>query len=324
MGCINGSGKENYSFLRNSHYYGNLIPGFEIKTLDPERERVCDMFSKDADFSGSSSAKEMCKEFMYMYNYLNRINKSVNEDNTLTEEDCHFMNYWLNVNLKKNNIDASICVNIFYEKLKSKSESVFSSPTKLEKHLHVIDTDTLENMKLLYKLYDIAVKIINIKEEPNYKYEEHKSCNDYIVECDEKYKEAMDRCLNSNVDYYNALKIYKDSYQFLTEWNTNKSNTCEYSKFSIFPKYDPVLERKQKIIMIIKNLSFPLIMMFMIPLLYKFTPFGYFFREKIKMAKDRWMSPDRNGEEWLSSSMDIEDSISNNKEYNLGYDSLTN
>ncbi|SBT83304.1 PIR protein, partial [Plasmodium ovale] len=56
-----------------------------------------------------------------------------------------------------------------------------------------------------------------------------------------------------------------------------------------------------------------------LPLIYKYTPFGPFLRIKISMVKDRWIHPDKNGEELLPLSTDIEDNISDNEEYNIGY-----
>ncbi|SBT84364.1 PIR protein [Plasmodium ovale] len=318
MGCINGSGK--YTFLRNAHYYGNLPSDFEKVDVERKKKEVCGNFLNDTNLSEDSSAKDICKDFLNMYNYLNKIDKSQKEEKSFTDEDGHFMNYWLNVNLRDKNIDSKICVNGFYGKLKSKNESFFSSTTKLEKHLHVIDTDTLENMKLLYKLYDNAVKIISMINTQNYtdgeRNEAQKSCSKYTNECDKDFKEAMDRCLSSNIDFYNALKNFKDGYKIITEPSSNKSNVCNSREFSFFPQYDAVLEKKANAIKISSTLF---ALSLTLPLIYKYTPFGPLLRTKISMVKDRWIHPDKNGEELLPLSTDIEDNISDNEEYNIGY-----
>ncbi|SBS94653.1 PIR Superfamily Protein [Plasmodium ovale curtisi] len=323
MGCINGSGK--YTFLRNAHYYGNLPSDFEKVDVERKKKEVCDTFLNGTNLSDDSSSKDICKDFLYMYNYLNKINKSRKEDKTITGEVCHFMNYWLNVNLRDKNIDAKICVNEFYDKLKSKDASFFSSTTKLEEHLHVIDKDTLENMKLLYKLYDNAVKIISMINTQNYTDEERKeaqkSCSEYTNECDKDFKEAMDKCFNSNDDFYSALKNFKDGYKIITEPSSNELNVCNSSEFHYFPWYDVVLEKKKNAIKISSTLS---VLSLVLPLIYKYTPFGPFLRTKINMVKDRWINPDINEDELLPLSTDIEDNISDNEEYNIGYYSETN
>ncbi|SBS91685.1 PIR Superfamily Protein [Plasmodium ovale curtisi] len=325
MGCINGSGKENYTFLRNAHYYGNLPAETKNEALEQNKKKICDHLS-DTNLSEDSSARNICEYFVYMYNYLNKFTNSQEKEKSITDEDCHFMNYWLNVKLRDKNIDAKICVNDFYGKLKSKDESFFSSTTKLENHLHVIDTDTLENMKLLYKLYDNAVKIISIIRTQYYtdeeeKNNERKSCSEYTNECDKNFKEAMDRCLNSNVDFYNALKNFKDGYKIITEPSSNESNVCNSSEFSFFPDYDAVLEKKANAIKISSTLS---VLSLALPLIYKYTPFGPFLRTKINMVKDRWINPNKNEDELLPLSTDIEVNISDNEEYNIGYYSETN
>ncbi|SBT57018.1 PIR Superfamily Protein [Plasmodium ovale wallikeri] len=325
MECKKGTSEESYKFCINSPYYEMLVQHVKNNNNKVINIKNCDILSTEWSYSANQSTENICKEFKFLYESLNiyRGDKS-REKEAFTKDDCNFLNYWLNDKLRNNDKDISICVKEFYEEMKRQDSDFFSNPKDLENYLHVIDTEILENMKLLYELYDNAVKVINIIKNKTYKYEEHKSCNDYIEVCDKKYKEAMDRCLNSNVDYYNALEIFKDSYQFLTEPSSDKSNTCEYSKFNIFPKYDPVLERKQRNIMVGKILSAPLILSFVIPLLYKYTPFGPFFRAKTKMIKNRWINPDKNESELLLLSTDDEDNISENGEYNISYYSGTN
>ncbi|SBS94490.1 PIR Superfamily Protein [Plasmodium ovale curtisi] len=324
MGCKYGSGKEDYTFLRNAHYYGNLPAETNNDTLEQNKKKICDNLS-DTNLSEDSSARNICEYFVYMYNYLNKFTDSQKKEKSVTDEDCHFMNYWLNVKLRDKNIDAKICVNDFYGKLKSKDESFFSSTTKLENHLHVIDTDTLENMKLLYKLYDNAVKIISMINTQNYTDEERneaqKSCSEYTNECDKDFKEAMDKCFNSNDDFYNALKNFKDGYKIIIEPSSNELNVCNSSEFHYFPWYDVVLEKKKNAIKISSTLS---VLSLVLPLIYKYTPFGPFLRTKINMVKDRWINPDINEDELLPLSTDIEDNISDNEEYNIGYYSETN
>ncbi|SBS95071.1 PIR Superfamily Protein [Plasmodium ovale curtisi] len=330
MTCKKKTSEESYIFLRNSHYYWYLLKEFDKCMLKDKRENVCGIFLQDINLSGNSSAKEICEKFMYIYENLNKIHEKEATEKTITDEDCHFINYWLNVNLKKNNIDSSICVNEFYEKLKSKNTTFFSSPTQLEKHLHVIDPSHLKNMEILYKLYDNAVEIKSIIDNEVYTSEEEKnkeqeSCAKYTKECDENYKEAMDRCLNSNDNFYNALKTFKDAYDIITKPSSNESNACKSSKFSFFPKYDPVSEKeKEKRIMTIKISSTLSVLSLVLPLIYKYTPFGPFLRTKISMVRNRWLNQDKNESELLLLSTDTDDYNSENGEYNIGYYSETN
>ncbi|SBT54776.1 PIR Superfamily Protein [Plasmodium ovale wallikeri] len=323
MSCKYGSSKENYTFLRNAHYYGNLIPGFQIDTLEPKREKICASFLNDIGFSENKSVKEMCENFIYMYNYLNKIHEKRETVKTITEEDCHFMNYWLNVNLKKNNIDASISVNKFYEKLKSMDRTFFSSTTQLENCLHVIDSGNLENMEILYELYDTKQKITDIMFNLDITEDKKKLCQQYLEKCHDKYIEGMNNCLNGCDEFCKAINDFERGYNSLIENETDKSGMCKSNEYFQLLDYDSFLE-KQRRIMTIKILSSPLILSFVIPLLYKYTPFGPFLREKINMVKNRWMNHDNNGNELLLSSTDVEDNISDYEEYNISYYSETN
>ncbi|SBT51648.1 PIR Superfamily Protein [Plasmodium ovale wallikeri] len=350
-----------YKFCINAPYYEMLVQLFIKKKKELDKIENCDNFSQDKTFLKLPSATQICKEFTFLHDSLSKYRGGENRKNeSFTEDDCNFLNYWLNDQLRNNN-DFSISVKEIYNEIKRKNVDIFSKHSELDEHMVNIETKILENMKFLYELYYNAVKIINMMRGQDYSDEEQenkeqekenkkepgtdehdvqpqgkeeheveeknskkkKSCSDYIMECDKNYKEAMNRCLNTNDDFYNALKIFTDSYGFLTEPSSNESNDCNPREFSFFPEYDPVPE-KEKRIMTIKISSTLSVLSLALPLIYKFTPFGPFLRAKINMVKDRWMNPDTNGDELLPLSTDIEDIISENENYNIGYYSETN
>ncbi|SBS95607.1 PIR protein [Plasmodium ovale] len=360
-----------YGFCINAPYYQMLVQLFIKKKTELDNIKNCDNFSQDKTFLKHPSATQICKEFTFLHDSLSNYRGGENRKNeTFTEEDCNFLNYWLNDKLRNNNKDISICVKEIYDEIKGKNEAIFSKHRELDEHMVNIETEILENMKYLYELYYNAVKIINMMRGQDYSDEEqeneehekqnkkeqgreerevqtqgkeehevqpqekeeheaeerndkkNKSCSDYIMECDKNYKEGMDRCLDINDDFYNALKIFKDSYGFLTEPSSDILSTCDSSKFLFFPEYDSVLDNQRRI-MAGKILSAPLILSFAIPLLYKYTPFGPFLRTKINMVRGRWMNQDKNENELLSSLTDIEDNISDQGEYKIGYYSGT-
>ncbi|SBT83811.1 PIR protein [Plasmodium ovale] len=313
---------DKYKFCINSNYYKGLVKHAEAKKDNIKKEGNCDGLIFEKKLYENVSVKDICREFILLYESFSTypFEKS-SENDIFTYYDCDFLNYWLNDNLKENNINSSICVNNFYDKLKSKNETFFSSSTKLEDHLHVIDPNVLKNMKLLYKLYDNAVEIKSIIDNEFYTSEEEKnkeqeSCSMYTKECDVIYKEAMDRCLNSNDDFYNALKNFKYAYDIIAEPSSNESNVCNSSEFYYFPWYDGVLEKKKNAIKISSTL---LVLSFALPLIYKYTPFGPFLRANISRVKNKWMNSDEYGSELSSLPTDVEDNISDNEEYNIGY-----
>ncbi|SBT84467.1 PIR protein, partial [Plasmodium ovale] len=251
-------------------------------------------------------------------NYYDAIVQYVNSKNVEVENVKNCDNLSFNMNFTKNLSSEKICkeFKFFYKSLsenpigKTTGKSIFSD----------YDCNFL-NYWLNDKLRENSKKDNEDYINDDLKNKEKESCSKYTKECDENYKKAMDRCLNSNDDFYNALIYFKDSYKIITETSYNESNVCNSSEFYYFPWYDVVLEKKANAIKISSTLS---ILSLVLPLIYRYTPFGPFLRTKINMVKDRWINPDKNEDELLLLSTDIEDNISDNEEYNIGYYSETN
>ncbi|SBS92069.1 PIR Superfamily Protein, partial [Plasmodium ovale curtisi] len=55
-----------------------------------------------------------------------------------------------------------------------------------------------------------------------------------------------------------------------------------------------------------------------------YTPLGTFLRTKINIVKNRWINSDEYESELSQLSTNIEDNISDDGEYNIGYYSATN
>ncbi|SBT83733.1 PIR protein [Plasmodium ovale] len=317
-----------YTFCRNSPYYKMLVENIrkeDVKETDVAQkiEDACKSFSNNVCSFEKLSGEEICKKLLYMYEFLDQVQHSWKSPSTITNEDLDFLNYWFNAELKIKNSDASICISELYKAIKSKEDYYISRKINFENHLQVIDTNKLENMELLYELYDSARNVLNMMKVKDYSNDEHKTCLYYTKKCDENYRKAMDKCLNDNDHFYKALKDFKINYIAIEEESQDLKD-CKSSPYFHLPEYDPVLERKQRNIMAGKILSAPLILSFVIPLLYKYTPLGPFLRTKINTVKNKSMNSDEYGNELLSLDTDIEDNISDNGEYNIGYYSGTN
>ncbi|SBT55466.1 PIR Superfamily Protein [Plasmodium ovale wallikeri] len=312
-----------YGFCINSPHYKMLLENIHKEGVVQEIEDACNSFSKDVCSSENLSGIEICKKILYMYKYLDKVQSSRDSKSTLTNEDLDFLNYWLNATLKSKNNDISICIREFYKAIKPKEEYFISNKINLEKRLQVIEPSKLENMELLSELYDTKQKIIDIIFDQDDTVDKKALCKEYTKKCHDKYIEGMKNCLNSYDDFYKALKLFEGGYNYLTDKVSNTSEYCKIYEHFRLPEYDPVLETEQRRIMTFKIMSAPLMLPLVIPLLYKFTPFGPFLRSKIRMVKDKWMNMDKNESELLSLSTDIENNISDNDEFNLGYYSVT-
>ncbi|SBT54982.1 PIR Superfamily Protein [Plasmodium ovale wallikeri] len=309
-----------YIFCTNSHYYEALVQYVKGKDTEVKKEKNCDNIIFDTNLYKDMPIEDICQKFKFLYKSFGEYHgKKISDDNTLTDYDCNFLNYWLNDKIKKTVNDDTNYVKVFYQKIKEKDNTFFSNPKDLEEHLHVIDPDVLENMKLLYELYDTKQKIVDIMHDSNSTEDKKELCKKYTKKCYDNYMEGINNCLNGYDDFDKALKVFQRGYKYLTDEVPDKSGYCKISEHFRLPEYDFVLNAKQRRIMTTKILSASLILPFVIPLLYKYTPFGPFLRTKINLVKRRWLNSDENGSELLSKSTDTEDNISENGEYNIGY-----
>ncbi|SBS93688.1 PIR Superfamily Protein [Plasmodium ovale curtisi] len=319
-----GKGKEIYKFCINSHYYEVLLKDLNDNKSKVEEEDKCDNLSSSMSFSTNLPAKNICQEFKFLYKLFSKYSVGrTHKKDIYSDYDCDFLNYWLNGKLRESINGGSINVNEFYAEIKKQDENLFSDHAKLGSYMNVINPDILKNMKILYELYHTKQKILEIMLKQDDSINEKNLCPDYLEKCYDKYIEGMHNCRNGSDDFCKALKSFEGGYKYLIEEKTDESGHCKVSEYFLLPDYDSVLEKKRRI-MTIKILSSPLILSFVIPLLYKYTPLGPLLRTKINVVKNRWMNPDKNREELLLSSTDIEDNISDNGNYNIGYYSGTN
>ncbi|SBT72770.1 PIR protein [Plasmodium ovale] len=323
-----------YNFCRNSPYYEMVVENInreiDVQEKDAQKQEevqkinnACKSISKDVCSFENSSSEDICKKVLYMYKFLDKAQSLWKSPSTITNEDLNFLNYWLNVKLKGGNSDALICINEFKRIINSMSENFFSGIKKLEKDLLVIDTSKLDNMELLCELYDTKKKITDIMFDLDITEDKKKLCPGHLEKCHDKYIEGMYNCRSGYDDFCKAIKNFEKDYNYLIEKEKDESEQCKTSEYFQLLDYDSFVEKKRRI-MTIKILSSPLILSFVIPLLYKYTPLGPLLRKKINVVKNGWMNPDKNREELLLSYTDIEDDISDNGDYNIGYYSGTN
>ncbi|SCA82072.1 VIR protein [Plasmodium vivax] len=326
MPCKEGLG--NYEFCKNSPYYNGLLKYFEDNKANTGKipETNCSL-STTMIFKDNITAQDICKEFTYIYKFfLDYKGKHTKEEDIYSYSDCDFLNYWLNDKLRNSVKDGGeIDVRGFYQEIKNKNESFFSDNKNLENYMKNIDPEILKNMKLLYDLYDYERTILNILLNPDHTDTKNNVCPVYREHCLKKYVEAINRCYGIYDEFYKALKDFKSSYNYtIVQGNEDRYNCRGDTEYEL-NDYDPVLEREEKKSMLIQGSTSPLIVLLLIPLIYKFTPVGPFLQGKIKNVKNMWKSPKKNKEQLLSSSsMDIRNNISDNGEYKLAYNSVTN
>ncbi|SBT84415.1 PIR protein, partial [Plasmodium ovale] len=89
------------------------------KSCDVGTEKSCDELSTSMTFSNNLRGKNICQEFKLLYKLLRDNSEGApTVNNIFSDNDCNFLNYWLNNILRKNVINGSINVKGFYEEIK--------------------------------------------------------------------------------------------------------------------------------------------------------------------------------------------------------------
>ncbi|SBS93223.1 PIR Superfamily Protein, partial [Plasmodium ovale curtisi] len=265
-----------YTFCTNSNYYEAFVKYVKDKSCDVEKKGSCevekegncevekedscerekkdscevgtkdscDELSTSMMFSNNLRGKYICQEFKLLYKLLR--DNSEGEptvNNIFSDNDCNFLNYWLNGKLSENVKHGAINVKDFYEKIKHKDADFFSKHRNIDNHFYNINPEILENMKILYELYHTKQKILDIMIKQDDSSSEMYKCPDYIEICQKKYKEGLDKCHSAYDDFYKALKLFQMDYIYGIEKETDKSGQCKSISFLQLPEYDPVVEK---------------------------------------------------------------------------------
>ncbi|KMZ77092.1 hypothetical protein PVIIG_06329 [Plasmodium vivax India VII] len=271
MPCKEGLG--NYEFCKNSPYYNGLLKYFENNKANTGKipNINCVLSTTTMKFKENLSAQNICKEFIILYKFFRDYKgKHTEEEDIYSYSDCDFLNYWLNDKLRNSVKDGGeIDVRGFYKEIKNMNQVLFSKTEDLENYMNNIDPEILKNMKLLYDLYYYERKILNMLLNPDESKEDKNPCSFYTKNCYEKYETAINRCLDGHKEFCKVLKYFKNSYNFSVQQGTQDLNNCKTTTNFRLPEQDPVIEREQKEAMRIQNLTSPLIVLLVTPLIYK-------------------------------------------------------
>ncbi|SBT00086.1 PIR Superfamily Protein, partial [Plasmodium ovale curtisi] len=229
--------EERYGFFKMfSHYAAK--EGSSV-TLS-ETGNYCDSFLNDHIFTHIGSPKEFCEKFKRLYNIIINSSRAGKKDGVFDDNDCSFLNYWLNYNLRGANSDPTICVKTFYQKLRTPKETSFKSDL-LETKLYNIEKHDLENMRRLYDLYNIKTKISYTMAE-DASQEKSALCLTYTKECFGKYKDAIINCREGCFYFYSVLAEFKNKYKEEFSYYTNTSNYCKSKELFDLPDYETVIK----------------------------------------------------------------------------------
>ncbi|SBT55804.1 PIR Superfamily Protein [Plasmodium ovale wallikeri] len=315
------SREESYGFFETFDYYISKAESAERKYVKRDQENFCKSFISDDIFTHISFPQNFCVQFKYLYDLLLSGSISGQTSESLDNNDCAFINYWLNDKLRGINIDTSICVNTFYNKIKANNEGIFKN-TSLEKKLYNIEKNNLEKMRKLYDLYKIKSKI-SIAITEGAQPEESASCLSYAKECYKKYKEAVINCSEACSYFYDLLTDFKNKYKEELTPFADSPSSCNYKELFEFEDYRTLLREYEsgpfKNIITLPVLI-PMCGVFLM-FLYSnmFTPFRQRVLEKIKKTRNMLFDAGERHNGSLLYTYDDDKNIFNEGEYNISY-----
>ncbi|SBS90220.1 PIR Superfamily Protein [Plasmodium ovale curtisi] len=313
---------DKYSFFSNFSYYEGKEDN--ILNVEVNEKSCCDSFLKDAIFIYIPFPDIFCEQFNKLHNLLLKSTVGKKKSDTLENSDCAFLNYWLNNKLRGVNIDTSISVNEFYNKIKAKNADIFKN-TSLEKKLYNIEKHELEKMRTLYDLYNIKSQIDTALSEDS-PIEKRVTCSWYAYECYKKYVNAIINCSDSCSYFYSLLTEFKNKYIADLSPFVNSSSSCNYKELFELPDYQFVLKENKsgqfkKIITL--PVLFPLFGVFFLLIFSNMiTPFRQKVLETITRTKNMLFDVGKS-EEKLLSYASMNDNIGEDQEvYSISYYSV--
>ncbi|SBS92542.1 PIR Superfamily Protein [Plasmodium ovale curtisi] len=315
---------ESYSFFSNFSYCEDMED--KLLNVGVNEKNCCDSFLKDSIFIHIPFPDIFCEQFNKLHNLLLKSTVGKKKSDTLENSDCAFMNYWINDKLRGINSDNSISVNDFYKKLKTNNATIFKNE-KLEKKLYNIEKQDLENMRVLYNLYNIKSKVstaLAVDASPDVS----ASCLMYTNKCKKKYRDSIINCNDDCSDFYSALTDFKNKYKKDLSLNHDNSSSCKSEELFLLPHYEAVLKEHESI-QIIKNTTLSVLLpVFGVFIMLIFsdtiTPFSKSVLEKIKRTKYMLCAERERCNELLSYTSDDDSCVFNEGEYNISYYTVRN
>ncbi|SBT84334.1 PIR protein [Plasmodium ovale] len=200
------SEKEDYNIFSNLHEY----KGLEIVRMNDQvgMSDINFCHSLGEKFGDSKHKIEKpCKQFLQLctqYTVLKILN-TFNDKNF-----CEIMNYWLNFDLREFNDKDKLELD-FFPLMMTESNKKFKK-LNCTLDLHKIEENELNNLQILYELYDNFYKRFDTVYVPQKKFICKSECN-HKRECANIFNNNIDRCSSKNQSKFcDALQQFRHKY----------------------------------------------------------------------------------------------------------------
>ncbi|SCA60567.1 hypothetical protein PVC01_000083300 [Plasmodium vivax] len=215
MDCSPKIRDDSYNFLDTVEEYVKALEEINSVSLDSSERKDCEDFSKNHAKTYTEIGKTICEHFLKLYKSLPNIKNYVTND-TSYKNDCAFINYWLNFELKKHN--KNICVDYIYNAIESQCGQTISMylPVSVFYNIHEDHLYKIDKLYNLYANYNKLNTIIN-----STPLENKQELLKLSTKCCAHYNEVAYICKDDNknnkdnIKFCAKLDIFKRNYEQL-------------------------------------------------------------------------------------------------------------
>ncbi|SBT00023.1 PIR Superfamily Protein, partial [Plasmodium ovale curtisi] len=312
--------------IKNYMIYKKLIEITDVNTIIDNK---CDFNEEDFSLETIHFAKNLCKQFKFLYQNIDEDSYSAFSKST---KNFAYTNYWLNIELNKKGTN-NILAKDFYNKIKGKDEDF--DKNNLVNIINNIDEFELGNMKILDTLYTNYYEIRNVSVSPS---PEGKSCLHHSQISVDAYEKIIINCPdNEDTALCNILEDYREKYEGLQGLISSLGN-CKSADLIELPDYKAAIKKKQMLhmdsdlgsqgthssdrsagITSITALGIIFGIFLFLYVLYMFTPFGTWLRPQIQRYIKIFKFFENQRDRKSGPNYENDHTNSNIESYNIGY-----
>ncbi|KMZ76631.1 hypothetical protein PVIIG_06428 [Plasmodium vivax India VII] len=229
-----------YKFFDDIKEYIDAVKNSENTEAPQEISHECTLMSTSFYKNNPEVAKSICVQFLKLYKSLyNFKSKDISDPTYLSA--VHFLNYWLNAELKKKMFNKNVCVKDFYDHMETYAQFIDNIHIYSYDEICVIKNDELDNMNILYNLYSNYYNVFNGS---NIVCATKESCLEYSKQCFQEYKKGIIKCENNDSDFCKAIKEFENKYDSLKRGNKT-NNGFNSKELMPLPSYEQAFEEYQ-------------------------------------------------------------------------------
>ncbi|SBS89920.1 PIR Superfamily Protein [Plasmodium ovale curtisi] len=223
---------------------------------------------------------------------------------TYRDDGCKYLYYWLYVYVLNRNTSTQNTL-IFYKNLNKIFNDDNDGLNTLDNYINKMDEITSDN---LVKLIDIYEKFYTFENE--FKTAGvRKKCTS---ECIHLFTKYLDECVKGyDYEFCKELKNFREQYNIFVQ----KVLNCEGEQYLL-----PPVENFDTMSTILMPFILIIVASLILPILYKFTPFGQWIHRKIRKKKDIVDNINEEENNFLHA-YDMDNNHSKNQNYNIMHNS---